>query len=97
MDDIIITGTNLAEITNFKEYIHSVFGIKDIGYLHYFLGFEVGYTSYGITLIQAKFTKELLACSGISQFKKVATPLSLNLKLHSDSDDIFPDQLSTGV
>lgn len=50
VDDIIITGSDLVTITAFKEHLHKCFGIKDLGYLHFFLGFEVGYTDSGIVL-----------------------------------------------
>lgn len=52
---------------------------------------EIGYTSDGIILSQAKFTKELLTDNGISQFKSVATPLPLNLKLQTDDSHPYAD------
>lgn len=56
-------------------------GIKDLGELHYFLGFEVNYTSDGIILSQQKFTKELLEEATLPKPKSVAGPLPLHLKL----------------
>ena len=91
VDDIIITGTDLVEINAFKAHLHHVFGIKDLGLLHFFLGFEVGYCTDGIMLTQAKFTRELITDSGITQYKHVATPLPLNLKLHVDTGELFED------
>ncbi|KAL8120925.1 hypothetical protein AgCh_017922 [Apium graveolens] len=49
------------------------------------------YFESGITLTQAKFTRELLADTGLSSFKTVATPLPLNLKLSADSGDFYAD------
>ncbi|XP_074342118.1 uncharacterized protein LOC141679540 [Apium graveolens] len=86
-----VRSTNLADITAFKEHLHKCFGIKDLGYQHFFLGFEVGYTDSGITLTQVKFTKELLVDSSISVFKKVATPLPLNLKLSANTGEPYSD------
>ena len=54
VDDILITGNDPHEIHNLKTYLHSVFSIKDLGKLHYFLGMEVAYTSTSIILHQKK-------------------------------------------
>ena len=50
-----------------------VFGIKDLGHLHFFLGIEIGYIPEGITKNQHKFTQELLRDSGITVFKPTVT------------------------
>ena len=81
VDDIIITWDDKFEIETLKEYLDKTFTIKDLGKLHYFLGIEVSYDKEGICLTQHKFSKELLKASGIKQFKKVVTPLPINLKL----------------
>ncbi|GKD95392.1 ribonuclease H-like domain-containing protein, partial [Tanacetum coccineum] len=41
VDDIIITGNNVAKIENFNVFLKSKFMIKDLGKLKYFLGIEV--------------------------------------------------------
>ena len=38
VDDIILTGSNQALITTFIRSLPKEFDMKDIGYLHYFLG-----------------------------------------------------------
>ena len=60
-----------------------------MGSLHYFLGLEVFYLDTGIAITQQKFANELLRASGISQFKKVVTPLPLNLKLHMSDSPLY--------
>lgn len=74
-----------------KIHLDQVFSIKDLGRLSYFLGIEVGYLPNGITLTQKKFTNELLQSAGITTFKRVVTPLPVNLKLEANEGDIFPD------
>lgn len=71
--------------------LHSAFSIKDLGHLHYFLGFEVGYQADGIILSQNKFTKELLSSFGISSFKIVVIPLPLNTKPSAHTSEFFHD------
>ena len=43
VDDILITGSIINDIGTLKQHLHSTFGIKDLGHLHYFLGFKVIY------------------------------------------------------
>lgn len=60
VDDIILTGTDLAEIDALKFYLHDQFWIKDLGILHYFLAVEVLYFPAGVLLHQKKFIADLL-------------------------------------
>uniref|UniRef100_A0A803M681 Reverse transcriptase Ty1/copia-type domain-containing protein n=1 Tax=Chenopodium quinoa TaxID=63459 RepID=A0A803M681_CHEQI len=93
VDDIVITGSDVLQITSLKQHLHDVFSIKDLGVLSYFLGMEIGYNNHCITLSQAKFTREILE-SGLNPFKSFATPLPLHLKLNSDDRDVLDDPLS---
>ena len=88
VDDIILTGNNMAVIQSLKSHLHRIFSIKDLGRLSYFLGIEVSYLPDGIVLSQRKLTTELLQRSSIHQFKKVTTPFPLNLQLHSTNSPL---------
>jgi len=91
VDDIMITGSNTSEISHLKQQLNTLFGIKDLGQLHYFLGLEVIHTAKGIILSQKKFTTELLReCRPLSSFA-VSTPLPLNCKLHPEDGNLLPD------
>ena len=54
VDDLVLTGTNLVEIQQLKQSLDAKFGIKDLGILKYFLGFEVARSTLGIVLHQRK-------------------------------------------
>ena len=71
-------------ITNLKLHLHAVFGIKDLGLLHYFLGFEVSHLHDGVSLTQRKFTQDPLKESGHLHTRPTATSLPVNCKLLSD-------------
>ena len=62
-----------------------------MGQLTFFLGLEIRYLPQGIIITQSNFTKEFLLDSGITNFKKVVTPLPINLKLQKDNFPIFHD------
>ena len=50
VDDILLTGNNVACVNNLKKVLDNKFGLKDLGSLRYFLGLEVARTDEGISL-----------------------------------------------
>ena len=91
VDDIMVTGSNFSEVIHLKQHLNALFGIKDLGQLHYFLGLEVIHTAEGIILSQRKFTNELLKECGPLPNTAVSTPLPLNCKLSPDDGEPLPD------
>lgn len=73
--DVIITGNSEKEITRIKEHLDKVFTIKDLGYIHYFLGIEVMRGVNGTHLNQRKYILDILADTGLLGCKPVDTPL----------------------
>jgi hypothetical protein len=91
VDDIILTGDSLSEISFIKNVLHQAFKIKDLGTLKYFLGLEVAHSQSGISLCQRKYCLDLLNDSGLLCSKPVSTPSDPSIKLHSDSSAAFTD------
>ena len=91
VDDIVLTGTDSNTITALKTHLHSLFSIKDLGPINYFLGMKVTKTNQGFILSQAKFAQDLIKCSGFEIQKTSPTPLPINLKLHTDKGHIIPN------
>jgi len=89
VDDILITGSNEAEITYLKLYLDATFKIKDLGFVSYFLGLEVLQSSQGLVLTQRKFTMELLQEFGYAQSSSVVAPLDCNLKLQPNEGELY--------
>ncbi|KAG8477106.1 hypothetical protein CXB51_030102 [Gossypium anomalum] len=92
VDDIIITGDNLATINSFIQQLHAMFSPKDMGDLHYFLGVEVTRSSSGsVHLCQRKYVRDLLTRSSLLHAKPVNTPMVSSSQLSKDDGDRLCD------
>ncbi|KAJ0940684.1 putative RNA-directed DNA polymerase [Helianthus annuus] len=78
VDDIVLTGNSLDEITKVKKALKSNFLIKDLGELKYFLGIEVIKDKNGICLSQRKYCMELLSEYGMLGCKPSNCPIEQN-------------------
>ncbi|XP_052479531.1 uncharacterized mitochondrial protein AtMg00810-like [Gossypium raimondii] len=94
VDDIILTGNSLSEITKVKAYLDQQFRIKDLGELKYFLGLEVALTTAEIHLSQRKYALEILQDSEFMDCTPAKTPLASKSKLTSDSGALLHDVTS---
>jgi len=54
VDDIILAGDSITEITFIKNVLNQAFKIEDLGTLKYFLGLQVAHSQSGISLCQRK-------------------------------------------
>lgn len=64
VDDLLITGSDVHEIQHIKEALETVFTIKDLGPMKYFLGIEVARNEKGLMLHQRKFILDILKSAG---------------------------------
>ena len=46
VDDMIITGDDLSDIQELKDFLNQQFEMKDLGYLSYFLGLEITHSIF---------------------------------------------------
>ncbi|CAM8991331.1 unnamed protein product [Rhodiola kirilowii] len=94
VDDLIIAGNNSLSITQFKEYLHSCFHMKDLGILKYFLGIEIAHGKEGLFLCQRKYAIDILSEAGLLGAKPTEFPLSQNhgLATATGSDYPHPDR-----
>ncbi|GJS06006.1 ribonuclease H-like domain-containing protein [Tanacetum coccineum] len=81
VDDIVVTGNNIEEISKFKSFLASKFHTKDLGSLKYFLGIEVLENKHGLCLSQRKYCLELLSEYGLLACQPAATPMQQNVSL----------------
>ncbi|XP_070672584.1 uncharacterized mitochondrial protein AtMg00810-like [Malus domestica] len=83
VDDILVTGPSSQAFQATITHLSSLFPIKDLGPLHYFLGLEVKRSSTGIFLSQTKYILDLLQKAKMDGAKASATPLSTSKLDHS--------------
>lgn len=90
VDDILITGNDMAAINSLKQFLYTRFCIKDLGDLKFFLGIEVSRSTKGISISQRKYTLDILKYGGSLGARPVCFPVEQNLKL-SDACDLLTD------
>ena len=88
VDDLVITGADLAEINRVKLQLAASFDMKELGDLHYFLGIEVIRTPEGILISQHHYVLSMLFRFGMADCKSVSTPLDRTVKLRPDSGEV---------
>jgi hypothetical protein len=91
VDDMIITRDDHPSISDFKQFLHQQFEMKDLGHLSYFLGLEVSSDSTGYYLSYGKYVSDLLSCVGLTDTKVVSRPLEMNACLTSLDDTSLSD------
>ena len=78
--DIIITGNDSGLIFKLQNMLHSIFQMKDLGHLTYFLGLEVHSRDHGLFLNQHKYIQDLIELAGLKDAMVVDTPMEVNVK-----------------
>jgi hypothetical protein len=91
VDDIILTGSTLAAMDALIRELSTVFPVKDLGDLNFFLGVEVTRVSTGILLSQQRYICDILKRTNLSLVKPISSPLSAATSLSKFSGSTFED------
>ena len=92
MDDIIITGNNCKLIHSLISQMNSMFSLKDIGELDYFLGIEVQRQQDGsLILTQSKYIHDLLTKTNMDESNPISSPMVRGCKLTKFGSKDFSD------
>ena len=91
MDDIIITGNSLPFIDHLVSRLATVFNLKDLGPLTYFLGLQIESTSQGLFMHQSKYALDLLTKFKMLDCKPCVTPCSPTVLVNSQSSLLLHD------
>jgi len=87
VDDILFRGSNSLLLQRLIQLLSSEFKLRDLGYVHYFLGIEVQSTSMGLMLCHHKYILDILTRAGMLSCKPVDTLIS------TSKATILPDPL----
>ncbi|KAK4394101.1 hypothetical protein Sango_1880900 [Sesamum angolense] len=88
VDDILVTAPTLGLIQSVKDYLHSLFTIKDLGEARYFLGLEISSSSDGLyvaqnkdALVSWKTKKQTTVCRSITEaeYRSIAAMAALHI------------------
>jgi histone deacetylase 1/2 len=92
VDDIIITGSSLSLVQALVQKLDSVFSLKQLGDLEYFLGIEVKQLSdKSLLLTQSKYIRDLLTKTNMIDCKPINTPMMSSCKLTKLGSDNVQD------
>jgi len=86
VDDLIITGSDKDGIQATKDFLKSVFDIKDLGEMKYFLGIEICRSKEGLFMSQRKYTLDLLKDAGKNGEKTAKMPLEDGYKIPREGE-----------
>jgi hypothetical protein len=92
VDDIIITGDDVKEMSQLQKQLATEFEMKNLGGLKYFLGIEVARSKQGIFLSQRKYILDLLTEVGMLECRPADTPIVQNHRLGEYPDQVPADK-----
>jgi hypothetical protein len=81
VDDLILTGSDSKLLNHVNTRLKKKFEMKDLGFLHYFLGLQVLETNEGIFLSQSKYSFDLLHRFHMDDLNQPLLPSSLESSL----------------
>ncbi|KAH9750239.1 protein kinase domain-containing protein [Citrus sinensis] len=94
VDDIIVAGNDVAEVSRIKDFLAQKFYIKALGKLKYFLGIKVARSSCGIFLSQRKYALDILKDAGLLAGRVSHFPMEQQLRLSSTDGDLLSNPSS---
>jgi hypothetical protein len=91
VDDIIITGNLPTAVTELITNLASVFELKDLGPLKYFLGLQIDYKSSGFFVHQSKYALDVLSRHNMTTCKPCTSPFVSCSKVSSNVVEFLLD------
>lgn len=75
MDDILIMISNNQFLQDTKNFLHSLFTVKDLEMTKYFLGIELLQQQEGTFISQAKYISDIVTDAGLRDCSHIASPV----------------------
>ena len=89
VDDIILASPSTAILSQIQQLLQSLFKLKVLGDLKYFLGLELAKSSRGICLSQRIYTLSLLEDTCFLDCKPASLPMEPNVHLNSSNGELL--------
>ncbi|KAM6574267.1 hypothetical protein CsatA_022594 [Cannabis sativa] len=93
VDDIIVTGNDVAKLQKFIKKLNEMFSLKDLGPLHLFLGIEVHRDETGLYLNEGKYVKELLIKTEMMHLKPCNNLMTVGKPLSKSDGDLLSNPI----
>ncbi|KAJ0577616.1 putative RNA-directed DNA polymerase [Helianthus annuus] len=87
VDDLIVTGSNLKLIMEFKRGMAKNFEMSDLGKLTYYLGIEVSQSKDGTKIKQEAYAKKILTKAGMINRNPTSVPIDPNVEVSKFEDE----------
>jgi hypothetical protein len=81
VDDLIICGPSVSDITHFKHQMMHTFSMSDMGLLSYYLGMEVRQSKNEITICQSSYAAKIVDQCRMTGCNPTDTPMEQRVKL----------------
>ena len=81
VDDLLVTGSRVKDILEFKHEMATKFEMSDLGLLHYYLGIEVVQRKDRVVLRQERYANKILEEAGMGDCNAVHIPMDAGVKL----------------
>lgn len=88
VDDLLVTGSDVCAIEDFKKQMNCKFEMSNLGRLSYYLGIEVAQGEGFIELKQSGYAKKLLAKAGMSGCNPTKFPMDPKEQIHKDEKGV---------
>lgn len=92
VDDLLVTGSDISMINEFKLQMAAKFEMSDLGRLTYYLGIEVVQHEDGITLRHERYASRILVESGMDSCNPTQVLMDMNLKVSKAHEELGVDE-----
>ena len=89
VNDILVIGSKTSKIAKLIRHLHSIYHVKDLGSLSYFLGMKADRSLQGLHLCQTKYICDLLDQTQMVGAKPLASPTVASTKLSSTNEELI--------
>lgn len=84
VDDLLVTGSSVAMIEDFKRQMNQVFEMTDMGLLSYYLGIEVEQNKGHIRLKKTGYARKIIEKAGLKGCNPTKFPVDPKERIDKD-------------